>query len=291
MANRATTTGIRSEGPGRGQPDSRQYTTLHSREEKITMKARIKHRLSSSGFRGLGLVATIFVTILLIFTRAVVSKPVVNVSEEVFVPEGMFLMGCAYDLFGGCDSDTRPVHGVYLDAFYINRTEVTNAQYRACVQAGACTPPRSDASNKREDYYTNARYNNYPVINVVWHQAHAYCQWVGRRLPTEAEWEKAARGTDLRKYPWGNDAPSCARVNYNLCRGDTAAVGSYPDNVSPYGALDMAGNVSEWVNDVYSRYYYKDSPYYNPKGPGGTGEHLVRGGSWAEDQGGITTFI
>jgi formylglycine-generating enzyme required for sulfatase activity len=215
-------------------------------------------------------------------------------SEEVFVPAGQFSMGCAPDYFiGVCDPDVKPIHTVQVDAFYIDRTEVTNAQYRACVTAGACLPPLANASSTRQDYYTNPLYNNYPVIHVNWYRANAYCQWIGRRLPTEAEWEKAARGTDLRWFPWGNDAPTCERLNYGPCGGDTVAVGSHPAGASPYGALDMAGNVSEWVNDLYESRYYYTSPYYNPQGPASTGanEHLARGGSWAADIRHMTTYV
>jgi formylglycine-generating enzyme required for sulfatase activity len=213
-------------------------------------------------------------------------------SHEVFVPAGQFYMGCSEDLSSvKCDTDNRPIHAVYLDAFYIDRTEVTNAQYAACVTAGACRFPIENSSESRSDYFTNPRYAEYPVINVDWNRADAYCRWIGRRLPTEAEWEKAARGTDLRAFPWGNELPTCERSNINdpvelggpgLCVGDTITVGNYATNASPYGALDMVGNVSEWVNDLYESRYYQNSPYYNPQGPSYTieGEHLVRGGAW-----------
>ena len=120
-------------------------------------------------------------------TQPAIGSP--NLGDEVFVPAGTFLMGCSNDLFTReCDIDTHPVHGVYLDDFYIDRTEVTNAQYRTCEAAGACLPPLSNKSETRNDYYTNPDYDNYPVIQVDWHRAKAYCQWAGKRLPTEAEW-------------------------------------------------------------------------------------------------------
>ena len=145
--------------------------------------------------------------------KAIGAEANVNSSVELRVPAGPFSMGCAPDLYDlHCDDDTRPVHTVYVNEFYIDRTEVTNAQYRACVNAGVCEPPLSESSVSREDYYTNYLYNNYPVINVDWYRANTYCRWLGKRLPTEAEWEKAARGTELRRYPWGNlSATACSK--------------------------------------------------------------------------------
>jgi formylglycine-generating enzyme required for sulfatase activity len=223
-------------------------------------------------------------------------------SDEVFIPAGQFMMGCSPDLYpDGCDGDTYPIHAVYLNGFYIDRTEVTNAQYNACMAAGACGERRFCESQTRPDYCENPKYANFPVIGVNWSRANEYCTWVGKRLPTEAEWEKAARGTDLRKYPWGDEAATCERANFLVefwpdpvpCVGDTVAIGSYPDNVSPYGAWDMSGNVSEWVNDWYEPHYYYKSPYYNPPGPDITvkKEHLVRGGSWQDNARSVTTLV
>jgi formylglycine-generating enzyme required for sulfatase activity len=166
------------------------------------------------------------------------------------------------------------VHTVYLDAFYIDRTEVTNAQYRACVEAGACSQPHDTG------WYNDPNRAEHPVVYVDWNQANAYCRWAGKRLPTEAEWEKAARGTDGRTYPWGNSDPDCNKANYGDCVGDKTAVGSYPAGASPYGALGMAGNVCEWVADWYDLGYYSQSPTRNPPGPDSGEERGLRGGSW-----------
>ena len=184
----------------------------------------------------------------------------------VYVPEGKFKMGGEYD-------DEKPIHTVYLDAFWIDQTEVTNAMYEMCVEAGACKYPSNEA------YYVSERYSDHPVIYVNWNRANAYCEWAGRRLPTEAEWEKAARGMDGRTYPWGENIDSNL-ANYNKNIGDTTEVGSYLDGASPYGALDMAGNVWEWVADWYGENHYSSSPFANPTGPSTGVYRVLRGGSW-----------
>jgi len=207
---------------------------------------------------------------------------------EVFIPEGEFWMGCDPDHNGGfqCNPDELPLHLVYLSAYFMNAYEVTNQQYELCVQTGVCQEPVYNNSYTRDSYYNNPSYSNFPVVAVTWYEANQYCEWVGGRLPTEAEWEKAARGSSLSAYPWGDDNPNCELANsYNnltadYCTGDTAEVGSYPAGVSPYGVHDMAGNVWEWINDWYSPNYYANSPYENPVGKD-TGEHkMIHGGSW-----------
>ncbi len=152
--------------------------------------------------------------------------------------------------------------------------------YTACVSDGECSPPSLNASQTRNSYFNESQYSNYPMIYISWEDANTYCQWAGRRLPTEAEWEKAARGTDGRTYPWGNNVPTEDLLNFNRHVDETTEVGTYPNGASPYGALDMAGNVWEWTNDWYDAEYYTDAPEENPQGPD-TGEYRVlRGGSW-----------
>jgi formylglycine-generating enzyme required for sulfatase activity len=191
----------------------------------------------------------------------------------MFVPAGTFSMGSE------TSSNEKPIHAVSLGAYYIDKYEVTNAAYERCMDAGACQPPKQSRSSTRTAYYGNPEFSEFPVIYVDWNMAKTYCEWRGDRLPTEAEWEKAARGADGRTYPWGDDV-RCNTANYRNCKGDTTKVGSYLENVSPYGLYDMAGNVSEWVSDWYDGSYYQSSPASNPLGPSSGQYRVLRGGSW-----------
>jgi serine/threonine-protein kinase len=205
----------------------------------------------------------------------------------VFVPKGEFMMGSdeAYDFF-------NKAHSVNLDSYWIDQTTITNAMYQKCVSEDGCTPPYELGSETRESYYTNSEFNDYPVIFIDWDQANDYCTWAGRRLPTEAEWEKAARGTEGYIYPWGNNFPTGNQANFadsssnfdwaeesiNDGFPDTAPVGSFPEGKSVYGVFDMAGNVWEWVSDRFGK--YPSESVSNPLGPTSGDTRVMRGGSF-----------
>jgi len=203
---------------------------------------------------------------------------------EVFVPQGSVQMG---GIDSAASGDEKPVHKVSLQAFWIDKLEVTNAMYLGCITAQACQPPQAVKSETRPAYFNTPDFNDYPVIYVTWVDAAAYCKWAGRRLPTEAEWERAARGNDVRTYPWGSNLPDSTLANFNYQFGDTNRVGSYPAGASPFGALDMAGNVAEWVNDYYSGTYYSQNIDNNPQGPNARANlfnRVVRGGSFGDSK-------
>jgi formylglycine-generating enzyme required for sulfatase activity len=215
--------------------------------------------------------------------------------EMVLVPAGEFMMGgSAADELADCLEyfhsecqlswflDEEPAHEVSVDAFYIDLYEVTNALYKTCEEEGVCKPPQSSLSNNRLEYYGNPEFDNYPVIKVDWNQAKTYCEWRGARLPTEAEWEKAARGTDGRMYPWGGKLDETL-ANYHWNVSDTTAVGSYENGKSPYGVYDMAGNVWEWVSSLYKPYPYAAND--GRESLSATGPRVMRGGGWGQEGG------
>jgi formylglycine-generating enzyme required for sulfatase activity len=208
----------------------------------------------------------------------------------VFVPQGEFVMGVdanaamdfCHQFMNYCEPDwftaEAPVHSVYLRAYWIDRTEVTNDQYALCVADKACSLPEHFAVIAPVEYYYDGRHGNYPVMYVSWYDAEAYCAWAESRLPTEAEWEKAARGTDGRMFPWGDTPPDADQVCYYAI-DNLAGVGNCPAGASPYGALDMAGSVWEWVADWFDAGYYSLSPLENPVGPTTGTVRAIRGGS------------
>jgi formylglycine-generating enzyme required for sulfatase activity len=202
---------------------------------------------------------------------------------QLYVPAGEFTMGDN----GDPNSREYPEHRVYLDAFWMDKVEVTNAMYEPCVKSGACFPPVP----RLNPYYGKWAYRDLPVVYVNWYGAEKYCAWAGRRLPTEAEWEKAARGTDLRHYTWGNEIPNPRLANFaDSLIGQPLSAYRYPLGASPYGALNMDGNVREWVADWFSSEYYLNSPYKNPKGAETGTERSLRGGAYDANAIDITTF-
>jgi formylglycine-generating enzyme required for sulfatase activity len=203
----------------------------------------------------------------------------------VFVPAGAFPMGVPKgDRDGG--RDEYPRHEVYLDAFYIDKYEVTNGRYLDFVRATGHRAPEHSKDSSRNLWKGNVMPESLadrPVINVDWFDADAYCKWAKKRLPTEAEWEKATRGTDDRRFPWGNVEPTHKHLNFNQhWQGEKTLmpVGSYEAGKSPYGAYDMAGNVWEWVADWYDPLYYEKSPAKNPRGPESGTYKVLRSSGW-----------
>jgi len=196
-----------------------------------------------------------------------------DAAPMILVPGGEFTMGSNEG-----SSHEKPEHKVFLDAYYMDTYEVTIGQYEQFLEETSFDPPPMWTTMAQPSY------ENRPVVNVDWKDANNYCRWAGKRLPTEAEWEKAARGTDGRIYPWGNDPPNPQRANYGKMKWNNhealVPVGQLQDGKSPYGIYDLAGNVWEWVSDWYDPNYYATSPSQNPRGPE-TGKYKVlRGGSW-----------
>lgn len=209
-------------------------------------------------------------------------QPAATVSSPesiVIVPAGWFLMGQ-----NDGPRSNQPQRSIYLEAFAIDRTEVTQAAFAEFVVATGY-----QAAGWAEGVL--AEQANEPVVGVLWREAAAYCRWAGRRLPSEAEWEKAARGTDGRLFPWGDTWDSACANTAETGHGGVLPVASFPAGVSPYGALDMAGNAAEWVNDYFDFSYYTYAPDRNPPGPHQVLDHSLRGGSWASPLPQVQTFF
>lgn len=199
--------------------------------------------------------------------------------EMVLIPAGVFSMGS-----DNGEDDEKPPHAVSVPSFYLDKNEVTNKLYKACVDAGECMAPQTLSSATRPNYFGNPEFDDYPVIFVNWAQAKAYCAWRGALLPAEAQWEKAARGTTGYVYPWGNEI-DVRFANYNgSFRRDTTRVASYEQGKSMYGVYDMVGNVWEWVSSLYMPYPYRVDERENPNT---SGARVVRGGSWYDHTAGL----
>ena len=207
--------------------------------------------------------------------------PEANKRRMVFIEGGQFTMG-------GREEDSpdneRPSHPIHLSEVYLDAYPVTNQDYREFVN---CMGQNTPIHWQRGTYPTGMA--RHPVVNVSWHDAKAYATWMGARLPTEAEWEKAARGSDERLYPWGNRFVDGERCNSGGMVGTTLPVDEFPLGRSPYGIWDMAGNVYEWCEDYYEAEYYKFSPATNPKGPEGGQERVIRGGFFSETRPNVRT--
>ncbi|MDO8753890.1 MAG: SUMF1/EgtB/PvdO family nonheme iron enzyme [Anaerolineales bacterium] len=204
----------------------------------------------------------------------------VDGSTLIYIPAGDFTMGD-----NGFDA---PAHQVSLDGYWIQQTKVTNRMYEQCVNVGSCTSPAQELGGS---VFSNPQYTNHPVIGVTWVQAQTYCGWLQGGLPTEAQWENAARGVNGNIYPWGNAEPACDLLNFGYCVRRTTDVDIYPNGLSPYGLYDLAGNVFEWVSDWYSETFYLESPSANPTGPQNGDYRVVRGSSFESATSQISSAI
>ena len=200
--------------------------------------------------------------------------------QMVAIPAGSFMMGCNAVVDTQCEADESPYHSVQLSGFSIDKTEVTQAAFQKCVANGICVAPDNSVTGCNWDPQTRA---DFPVVCVSFVQATAYCESSSRRLPTEAEWERAARGTEGRVYPWGNELPTCERAQSSECGTDVVRVASLASGATPDGIVDMAGNAAEWVSDWYDAAYYQSSPSQDPSGPATGVGRVIRGGSFFYD--------
>lgn len=190
-------------------------------------------------------------------------------ADMVYVPAGEFVMGTGIG--------STPQKTVYVDGFWIYSTDVTNQMYSQCVATGNCAPPAQEIA---APVFSNSAYADFPVVGVTWDMAANYCSWVQGQLPTEAQWEKAARGENGSVFPWGIKSPSCDLLNYKGCLGHANSVTAYPDGRSAYGAFDMGGNVFQWVNDFYDEHAYEGMAPRNPTGPASGDSRVLRGSSF-----------
>jgi len=286
---------------------------MRSRSQKLPLKAKIQRPGGGFGSPPRAIRDLLMLGLLLGLIVAVASLTACGNSANervspkdgktvVRIPAGEFSMGSLADE-EDAQANEQPQHKVYVSEFWMDKTHTTNAQYRKCVAAGQCREPTYSISFSREHYYDDREFDNYPVIWVSWDDANAYCRWAGKRLPIEAEWEKAARGTTPRRYPWGEEWPDGRLANLcdANCRedyrhgdiddryADTSPVGNYPAGASPYGLLDMAGEVWSWVTDWYAEDYYAWSGTRDPQGPQYGEERVMRGGAWNIWQRGIRT--
>ncbi len=208
-------------------------------------------------------------------------------SNFVFIPGGEFIMGKDSSV----PADFSPAHKISLDGFWIQQAEVTNQQYAQCVSDGKCDLPVQES--KVPYWYEDAYDANHPVVGVTWFQANQYCSYIHSRLPTESEWEITARGQDGKSFPWGGDKPNCNYLNFNGCLEPAKPydIRSFPFGTSDFGAMDMAGNVFEWVNDWYVKDYYLSSPSINPTGPLDGWKKVYRGGSYNSSEEEIGSYL
>lgn len=226
-----------------------------------------------------------------------------KLTNMVHIPAGEFQMGC--DAVNPnneeCRSDEIPLHAVYLDAYNIGKYETTNEEFvqflnwkgnNNCNGHDCVDIYGSRIHFRNNVFVVDDGFGDYPAYKLSWYAADEYCKASGGRLPTEAEWEKAARSSnDTRMFPWGNQMPNCTYANFNQCLYGPTTVGSYPAGASPYGVMDLSGNVSEWVNDIYDNRYYYSSPYSNPTGPlpgvNPVEYRVFRGGNYVYDWMGV----
>ena len=205
-----------------------------------------------------------------------------NKLDLIYIPAGEFSMGSS-DSDSNHYEDEAPIHKVYLDPFWITKTQITNAMFAQCVEAEACS---YSVGHSKNPCYLDPEYADHPVVYITWYMAQQYCGWTGGRLPSEAEWEKAARGVKGAKYPWGLLEPAQSIgvffTNANNVIGDTTPAGLFPEGASYYGVLDMGGNVREWVADWYDPFYYQFSPYENPNGPDQGENKVLKGASYLD---------